>query len=89
MEKHQNAIENYNIAIEYKPDFAENYLEKGISLLNLGQHAAAKENFRLAVKYNPDIIIGYEIVIKRLKELESFSVAKEYEQKLQMLKKYS
>ncbi|KJV71673.1 putative tetratricopeptide repeat protein [Orientia tsutsugamushi str. UT76] len=34
--KHQEAVENLDIAIKYKPNFAENYLEKGISLVSLG-----------------------------------------------------
>ncbi|KJV51275.1 putative tetratricopeptide repeat protein [Orientia tsutsugamushi str. Gilliam] len=77
------------MAIKYKPNFAENYLEKGISLVNLGQYSRAKDNFLLASKYNPNIIVGYETALKRLTELKNFTGVKEYEQKLQILKKYS
>ncbi|SPR13906.1 hypothetical protein [Orientia tsutsugamushi] len=69
--------------------FDKNYLEKGISLVNLGQYSSAKENFNLAIKYMPNLIAEYEAIIKRLTELEKFTVAKDYEQKLQILKKYS
>ncbi|KJV72585.1 tetratricopeptide repeat family protein [Orientia tsutsugamushi str. UT76] len=85
----QKAIENYDIAIKYKPNFAENYLEKGISLVSLGQYSKAKENFNLAIKYMPNLIAEYEATIKRLTEFENFTIAKDYEQKLQILKKYS
>ncbi|KJV87490.1 putative tetratricopeptide repeat protein [Orientia tsutsugamushi str. UT76] len=77
------------IITKYKPNFAENYLEKGISLVSLEQYSNAKDNFLLATKYNPNIIVGYETALKRLIELEKFTVAKEFEQKLQILKKYS
>ncbi|WP_371222235.1 tetratricopeptide repeat protein [Orientia tsutsugamushi] len=87
--KHQKAIENYNIAIKYKPNFAENYLEKEISLVSLGQYSKAKENFNLAIKYMPNPIEEYELTIKKLTEFENFTIAKDYEQKLQILKKYS
>ncbi|WP_371255791.1 hypothetical protein ACA351_01090 [Orientia tsutsugamushi] len=30
LEKHQEAVENFDIAIKHKPNFAKNYLEKGI-----------------------------------------------------------
>nr|WP_045913567.1 hypothetical protein [Orientia tsutsugamushi] len=82
-------IENFDIAIKYKPNFAENYLEKGISLVSLGQYSKAKENFNLAIKYMPNLIEEYELTIKRLTEFENFTIAKDYEQKLQILKKYS
>ncbi|KJW06884.1 TPR repeat family protein [Orientia tsutsugamushi str. UT144] len=87
--KHQEAVENLDIAIKYKPNFAENYLEKGISLVSLGQYSKAKENFNLAIKYMPNLIAEYEATIKKLTELENFTAAKEFEQKLQILKKYS
>ncbi|KJV74040.1 tetratricopeptide repeat family protein [Orientia tsutsugamushi str. UT76] len=87
--KHQEAVENLDIAIKYKPNFAENYLEKGISLVSLGQYSKAKENFKLAIKYMPNLIAEYEATIKKLTEFENFTIAKDYEQKLQILKKYS
>ncbi|SPR13328.1 conjugal transfer protein TraG N-terminal domain-containing protein [Orientia tsutsugamushi] len=87
--EHQKAIENYDIAIKYKPNFAENYLEKGISLVSLGQYSKAKGNFNLAIKYMPNLIEEYELTIKKLTELNNSTIAKDYEQKLQILKKYS
>ncbi|WP_231966368.1 tetratricopeptide repeat protein [Orientia tsutsugamushi] len=87
--KHQEAVENLDIAIKYKPNFAENYLEKGISLVSLGQYSKAKENFNLAIKYMPNLIEEYKLTIKKLTEFENFTIAKDYEQKLQILKKYS
>ncbi|WP_371222362.1 hypothetical protein ACA351_10825 [Orientia tsutsugamushi] len=49
----------------------------------------AKENFLLAIKYMPNLISRYAETIKKLTELENFTIAKEFEQKLQILKKYS
>ncbi len=31
--QHQEAIKNYDLAIKYKPNYAESYNNKGISLL--------------------------------------------------------
>ncbi|WP_109490456.1 conjugal transfer protein TraG N-terminal domain-containing protein [Orientia tsutsugamushi] len=49
----------------------------------------AKENFLLAIKYMPNLISRYAETIKKLTELNNSTIAKDYEQKLQILKKYS
>ncbi|WP_371253693.1 hypothetical protein [Orientia tsutsugamushi] len=72
----QEEIKNYDIAIKYNPNFDKNYLEKGISLVNLGQYSSAKENFLLAIKYNPNIIAEHETMLKRLTELKNFTGVK-------------
>ncbi|WP_250311969.1 hypothetical protein [Rickettsia endosymbiont of Oedothorax gibbosus] len=84
--KHQKAIENYNLAIKYKADFAESYLEKGISLSNLRKHQEAKENLALALKYKPNLIEEYEKIIIGLRQLGNNRMADEFEQKLKILK---
>ncbi|KJV50696.1 TPR repeat family protein [Orientia tsutsugamushi str. Gilliam] len=42
--QHQEAIKKFNLAIKYKPGFAEAYLNKGESLKQLGQREKAIKN---------------------------------------------
>ncbi|WP_156961276.1 hypothetical protein [Candidatus Orientia mediorientalis] len=49
----------------------------------------AIENFDLAIKNDSKYCYRIRQNVKKINELENFIAAKEYEQKLQMLKKYS
>ncbi|KJV50987.1 tetratricopeptide repeat family protein [Orientia tsutsugamushi str. Gilliam] len=51
----QKAIENFDLAIKYKPNNVEAYLNKGFCLGKLGQFQKAIENFDLAIKYKPNL----------------------------------
>ncbi|WP_081257917.1 tetratricopeptide repeat protein [Orientia tsutsugamushi] len=41
LNKYQETIENFNLAIKYKPNYAEAYYNKGVSLAELGQYKEA------------------------------------------------
>ncbi|KJV52236.1 TPR repeat-containing protein 08 [Orientia tsutsugamushi] len=66
--QYQDAIKNYDIAIKYKPDSAEAYINKGVALNELGQYQEAIENFDIAIKYKPDLAEAY---IRLLSKLEN------------------
>ncbi|KJV51813.1 TPR repeat family protein [Orientia tsutsugamushi str. Gilliam] len=51
--QYQEAIKNFDIAIKYKPDFAEAYVNKGMALKALAQHQKAIEIFDTAIRYEP------------------------------------
>ncbi|MGD0280151.1 MAG: tetratricopeptide repeat protein [Smithella sp.] len=55
----RQAIEDYNRAIEIKPDHAEAYNNRGISYGNLGNYRQAIEDFNKAVEIKPDYAIVY------------------------------
>lgn len=83
---YEGAIKNYDLAIQYQSDYAENYLAKRIALLRLENKKEAKENFNLALKYRPNIIEEYEKIIKGLRKLGNSRMADYLEEKLQILK---
>nr|WP_284524993.1 tetratricopeptide repeat protein [Orientia tsutsugamushi] len=55
------AIENYDIAIRYRPNYSEAYHNKGLTLAILGQFQNAIEHFDLAIKYDPNDLKAYII----------------------------
>ncbi|MFV9897641.1 tetratricopeptide repeat protein [Rickettsia conorii] len=84
--KYQDAIKSYDLAIKYKSDYAESYLEKGIALISMGKEKAAKANFHLALKYKPDLIVEYEAIINALRKLGNNLMADEFAEKIKILK---
>ncbi|KJV70901.1 tetratricopeptide repeat protein [Orientia tsutsugamushi] len=50
-------IENYNLAIKYKPNYINTY--KGMRLHKLGQLHEEIESYNLAIKYKPDYADSY------------------------------
>lgn len=53
MEQKKEAIDAYNQAIKLKPDYADAYNNKGVSLNDLGLSNEAIEAYNLAIKYKP------------------------------------
>ncbi|WP_375318661.1 tetratricopeptide repeat protein [Candidatus Tisiphia endosymbiont of Oplodontha viridula] len=86
MRRFQDAIENYNLAIKYDPNYVQAYYNKGMTLEKLGKHQEAKKNFNLAVKYKPNLIEEYEKIIIGLRKLGNNRIADAFEQKLKILK---
>lgn len=51
---YEEAIENYEKAIELNPDDASAYYNLGIALYQLGLHKEAIKNYKKAIELNPD-----------------------------------
>ena len=57
---YQGAIEDYTKAIELKPDFAEAYINRGISRRNLSDYKGAIEDYTKAIELRPDFAEAYK-----------------------------
>ena len=55
LERHEVAIEDYDKAIQLKPDVAEAYSNRGDSNAELGQFDDAIVDFDKAIQLNPDL----------------------------------
>lgn len=55
----QEAVESYEKAIEFKPDFAEAYSNRGNALRGLGQLNEAVESYEKAIEIKPDFAEAY------------------------------
>nr|WP_232489024.1 tetratricopeptide repeat protein [Orientia tsutsugamushi] len=53
LNKYQEAMKNFDLAIKYKPNHVKAYYNKEVCLYELGQFQEVIENFDLAIKYNP------------------------------------
>ena len=53
------ALENFNRAIELKPDYFEAYTNCGVVLSGSGQFDKAIENFNEAIRLKPDLAVAY------------------------------
>ncbi|KJV72378.1 TPR repeat family protein [Orientia tsutsugamushi str. UT76] len=58
------------MAIKYQPDFVEAYINKGITLNELGRHQEAMESYNLAIKYDPDNVYAYQLANEFAKKLK-------------------
>ena len=56
---YKGAIEDYNKAIELKPDFAEAYNNQGVSRHNLSDYKGAIEDYNKAIELKPDYADAY------------------------------
>ncbi|WP_146695774.1 tetratricopeptide repeat protein [Orientia tsutsugamushi] len=86
LEQYQEAIENFDFAIKYKPDFPDAYNNKGAALCTLKQYQEAIENFDFAIKYKPDFSDTYNnkgIALNELgrhqEAMESYNLAIKYD----------
>ena len=59
MEQYERAIEDFNKAIELKPDYAEAYVNRGNSYLGLEEYERAIEDFDKAIKIDPKDVGAY------------------------------
>jgi tetratricopeptide (TPR) repeat protein len=60
LERYDEAIEAFDLAIKYKPDFAKAYYNKGNTLSRyLNRYQEAIDAFDLAIKYDPDDVEAY------------------------------
>jgi tetratricopeptide (TPR) repeat protein len=57
--EYDNAIEDYNKAIELKPDFAEAYNNRGNTYSDKGEYDNAIEDYNKAIKLKPDFAVAY------------------------------
>ena len=57
--KYQDAIEDYNKAIELKPDYVDAYYNRGIAKANLGKFQEAIEDCNKVIELMPDCAIVY------------------------------
>jgi len=57
--ENQEAILNYNLALQLKPDFPEVYLFRGTAYRRLGDNQKAVDDFTEAIKLKPDYSEGY------------------------------
>ena len=70
----EEAVDSYNKAIEFQPDFAEAYYNRGNALTNLGQPEAAVDNYDQVIEFQPDCAEAYSNrgnVLKELGQLEA------------------
>lgn len=51
---YQQAIEDFDKAVSFKPDYADAINNRGLSFLNLGRHQQAIEDFNLVIRLKPD-----------------------------------
>jgi len=54
LKAYEEAIESYDKAIEFKPDYHEAWYNRGISLYALGRKEEAIESYDKAIEFNPD-----------------------------------
>jgi tetratricopeptide (TPR) repeat protein len=59
LKKYQKAVENFDLAIKHKADYAEAYCNKGLALNELDKHQEAIKNYDLATKYHHNHIMAY------------------------------
>jgi predicted O-linked N-acetylglucosamine transferase (SPINDLY family) len=59
LNKFEEAIESFDKAIQYKPDFAEAYYNKGVLLQSAKDDVAATSYFKKAISINPDYAEAY------------------------------
>ena len=59
LKESQEAIEDFNKAIELKPDDAQSYFSRGIAKTKLGKHEEAIEDFNKAIELKPDDAYAY------------------------------
>ena len=55
----QGAIDDYNQAIQLKPDFAEAYYNRGLAKYDLGDKQGAITNYNQAIQLKPDLAEAY------------------------------
>lgn len=55
----QEALEDYDQAIQLQPDFVDVHIGKGVTLYELGRYREALENFRRASELKPDFTRAY------------------------------
>ena len=53
LKRYQEAIAMYDLAIKYKPDFAEAYYSKAITFSKMKKYQEAIKSYDMALKYNP------------------------------------
>jgi tetratricopeptide (TPR) repeat protein len=79
--KYQEAINAYDSAIKYKPDFAVAYYNKGVALQTLGKYQEAIKAYDLAIKYKPDFeaaLYGKIKVLERLGKRQEADKSKQF-----------
>jgi len=60
------AIEQYRVALNFKPDYVEAYYNLGNALARKGEGEAAIYNYRKALQFNPDFFKSYYNIAKIL-----------------------
>jgi predicted O-linked N-acetylglucosamine transferase (SPINDLY family) len=82
LERHREALENYDEAIRLNPEFADAYCNRGNALQRLKQYAAAVENYDKSILLKPnnaDALYNRGNVLQALKQykaaLESYDQA--------------
>ena len=73
----QNAINQYNIALNGEPDNDSLYYKKGMALMGLESYNIAIYNFAKAIKLSPNNAEYYFQYAEALNELRDYSQAKE------------
>ncbi|WP_341754502.1 palindromic element RPE1 domain-containing protein [Candidatus Tisiphia endosymbiont of Dioctria rufipes] len=85
-DKWQEAIDSYDLAIKHKPDFADAYYNRGITLGKLGKLQEEIVAYDLAIKYKPDYVKAYYNKGIALKELGKYSQSEEAFSKAERLR---
>ncbi len=72
MNKNNEAMENFNRALEFEPDFPQAYAYLGIAQVALGQYAESTRFYELALQKNPGIaVVHYLLADALLKQTEA------------------
>ena len=75
LEKYEAAIENYDKAIGFKPDFAEAYNNRGYVKDSLEQYEDAIRDYTVAIRLKPDYAAAYNNRGVTNSRLEQYEVA--------------
>ncbi|MGA2782101.1 MAG: tetratricopeptide repeat protein [Smithella sp.] len=57
--RNDEAMDHYNKAIRIRPDYADDYNNRGVAYDKLGQHQRAIENYNEAIRLKPDYAEAY------------------------------
>jgi len=72
MNKNNEAMEDFNRALEFEPDFPQAYAYLGIAQVALGQYAESTRFYELALQKNPRIaVVHYLLADALLKQTEA------------------
>ena len=75
LEQYDDAIDDYDMAIRLKPDYAEAYYKRGGTKHYLGQHATAILDYDAAIRIQSDFSIAYKSRGDAKAALEQYAAA--------------
>jgi tetratricopeptide (TPR) repeat protein len=75
----QEAIDEYKQTIKIKPDYADAYINLGVTYYKLGRHQDAIEAYKQAIRIKPDFVLAhYNLGVAYLVTGDKESALEEY-----------